>query len=98
MGGKVHRHHQQNKHQRYRYARQRIQPLIAHQRGDAEQDAEQDHQRNRHRRRQGEDFDQRDGDRRGSPGVPAQLGEAENKIGELAADFTEAKTAHQYGI
>ena len=94
----IHGDHQQHKHQWHRQARQRVQSLVAHQRGDAEQNAKQHHQRLGQRLGQGEDLHQRDSDRGGPPGVPAQLGKTKNKIGQLAADLPEAEPAHQHRI
>ena len=94
----IHGDHQQHEHQRHRQARQRVQPLVAHQRGDAEQNAKQHHQRQGQRLGQGEDLHQRDSDRGRPPRVPAQLGKAKDKIGQLAADLAEAEAAHQHRI
>ena len=80
LRGDVHRHNQQNKHQRYRHPRQHVEPFEADQCRDAKAKAEEDHQRRGEALGQAEHFNQHDGHRCGAPGVPAEFGKAEQKI------------------
>lgn len=98
VSGDPQRAGQQGKHRRHGNPREDVQALVADECGDAEREAEQHHQRDGQAFRQAEDLHQNDGDRRRAPGVPADLGETEQHVGQLAAGFAKAETAHQHRV
>ena len=93
-----HRQHQQQHHRRHRDVRQDLQAAITDIRRGAEHQAEQHHQAEHCALPQIEVFAEHHGGGRSAPGVPADLGETEAQVTELAADFTKTETPHQHGV
>lgn len=97
-GGHAHGQDQQQRHGRHGDPGEDLQAAVADVGGGAEAQAEHRHQRQHRALLQAEVPAQHHGSGGRPPGIPADLGEAEDEVAQLAAAFAKGEAPHQHRV